>query len=479
VVREVNDIAGRKRASADLLVGEVGPTLVRLATPMAFGLAAVILFNVVDTLWVGRLGARELAAMSFTFPVVFTIMSLAMGLGIGTTSVVARAIGAGDRDQVRRLTSHALLLSVVLVTGFALLGLATVRPLFTALGADAETVELIADYMVPWYLGIGLVVVPMVGNAAIRATGDTKSPSVVMVISGLVNLVLDPILIFGLGPFPRLELQGAAIATVVSYGFAFAAGLWILGRRLGMIEWALPRLEALWASWRQLLYVGAPAALTNMLLPLSTAVITRVLAAHGASSVAAFGVGSRIEALSLIGMSSLSIAIAPFVGQNHGAGRPARVAAAIRYALRGSLILGGGIAAALALLARPIASLFTSDPEIAAEIATYLWMVPVSYGLLGASMIASSTFNAVNRPLQASAIVGARVFILAIPLTLAGSKFFGVVGVFAGIAIANGVIGLVARVVARRGFPSRSPAVMNSPTIATTGSYSRMLRTYS
>ena len=463
-MRELDDIGGRK-PTPDMLVGEVGSTLVRLATPMAFGLAAVILFNVVDTFWVGRLGSRELTAMSFTFPVVFSIMSLAMGLGIGTTSVVARAIGGGDKERVRRLTSHALLLSVVLVTGFALLGLATVRPLFAALGADAETIELIADYMVPWYLGIGLVVVPMVGNAAIRATGDTKSPSVVMVISGLVNLVLDPMLIFGFGPIPRLELRGAAIATVISYGFAFAAGLWILGRRLGMIEWALPRLEQLWTSWRQLLYVGAPAALTNMLLPLSTAVITRVLAVHGPSSVAAFGVGSRIEALSLIGMTSLSIAIAPFVGQNHGAGRPARVAAAIAFALRGSLLLGGGIAIVLALAARPIAALFTADAEIGAEIATYLWMVPVSYGLLGASMIASSAFNAVNRPFPASAIVGSRVFILAIPLAYAGSQLFGVVGVFAGIASANLLIGLVARLVARRGFPARAPAVVAVPVI--------------
>ena len=166
---------GRER-SARLLTEPVGPTLIRLALPMVVGLAAIILFTVVDTFFVGRLGATPLAAMSFCFPVNFVVYSVTMGIGIGTTSVISRAIGEGDQARVRRLTTHALVLALGTVTLIAGIGLVTMDPIFSAMGADATTLPLIREYMTPWLWGVGLLVIPMVGNSAIRATGDTVSP---------------------------------------------------------------------------------------------------------------------------------------------------------------------------------------------------------------------------------------------------------------------------------------------------------------
>ena len=177
---------------------------------MLIGIAAIVLFNVVDTFWVGQLGAAELAAMSFTFPVVMVVFSVSMGIGIGATAVIARALGHGDEDQVRRLTTDALLLANVAVTAVAIGGLLTMDPLFRALGADEATLVLIRQYMVPWYLGVGFLVIPMVGNSAIRATGDTKTPSYVMLVTGLVNAVLDPFLIFGWGHLTQRVGQAVA-----------------------------------------------------------------------------------------------------------------------------------------------------------------------------------------------------------------------------------------------------------------------------
>lgn len=411
---------------------------------MVLGIASVVLFNVVDTYWVSRLGDPELAAMTYTFPVVSVVMSLAMGLGIGTTSVVARAIGQGDDDRVRRLTTDSLLLSLVLVVVFALVGILTIRPLFGALGANSQTVEMLRDYMLPWYLGIGLIVIPIVGNSAVRATGDTKSPSLIMMVAGFVNMALDPIFIFGFGPIPRMELQGAAIATVISFGITTVAALYLLGPKLDMLRFRSVQLATLWQSWRQVITIGIPAAAANMLVPLSAGILTRILSEYGQDSVAGFGVATRIESLAMIGIGALSSSIAPFVGQNYGANQQQRVREAVVFTFRAAMVFGVLLAVVLAIFAAPIAQIFSESTEVTMVATHYLRIVPVGYGLLGVCMLVSSSFNAVNKPIAASSIIAARLFLFAVPLALLGAWLLDVPGIFAGIVIGNVIMGAIA-----------------------------------
>lgn len=428
----------------DLLNDPIGPTLIRLAVPMFVGISAIILFNIVDTFWVGKLGPEALAAMSYTFPVVTVVMSLAMGVGIGTTAVVARALGHGDRDEVQRLSTHALILANSVVVVVALVGLATITPLFRALGADDATIELIRQYMVPWYLGVGLLVIPMVGNSAIRATGDTKTPSYVMLVAGLVNAVLDPCLIFGWGPFPALGLTGAALATIASYAGALIAGLYVLVIREKLLVFVLPKLAELRDSWRRILAIGAPAAATNLLAPVSAGILTRMVSEHGLDAVAAYGVGTRIEGLALVGVSALSTAVTPFVAQNLGAGQCERIRGAIQFVGRAALAWGVAIALLLGLASRPLAGIFSESEIVVASASMYLLFVPFSYGPLGLATLVGSAFNALGRPLKASAIVFVRLVVLAVPLAWLGSREFGLPGLFGGIALANVLVGVVA-----------------------------------
>ena len=195
---------------------------------------AILLFAIVDTLYIGRLGAEPLAAMGFIFPINFVVMNLTRGLGIGVTSTIARAIGEGNQPKVQRLATDGLGLAVLIVTCLALIGLTQLNTIFSLLGAERDMLALISDYMIPWCLGVGFLIIPMIGVGILRATGDTKTPAIIMTIAGLINIVLDPLLIFGIGPFPRLELQGAALATVVSWVVAFAASLWILWKLGGV-----------------------------------------------------------------------------------------------------------------------------------------------------------------------------------------------------------------------------------------------------
>lgn len=433
-----------------LTEGPVGPALRRLAGPMVAGIVSIFLFNIVDTWFIGQLGAEPLAAMAFTFPVTSVVQAVTLGIGIGASAVIAQAIGQDQPERVRRLTTHALFLAVALVTALSLVGLWTIDPLFTALGAHPEVLPLIGDYMRPIYVGLGLLVVPMVGNAAIRATGDTKTPSLIMICAGGVNLVLDPLLIFGVGPFPRLELFGGALATVISWGITLVAALWVLARRERMLAFEWPRPAAVWASWRAILFVGLPAAATNLLVPVANGVLTRLVAAHGAPAVAGYGVGGRIEALALILPLAVSTALAPFVGQNFGAQHGDRIREALRLSMRFSVAWGLAVAALLALTGPTIGALFSDAPAVVETTALYLWIVPLSYGAYGVAMMVNTTLNAVSRPLRSGGLIVIRLFVLMLPLALLGDALFGVRGVFGGLSIANLLAGVVAWAFVRR-----------------------------
>jgi putative MATE family efflux protein len=284
---------------ATLIEGDVRSALISLAVPMSLGIVFLIALNLVDTYYVGRLGTEELAAISFTFPVIMLVMSATMGLGVGTTSAIARAIGSGDTRKIRRLTTHALILGVLVVALLSGLGLLTQRMVFASLGAERHVLDLVLEYMTIWLLGAAFLVIPMLGSGAIRATGDAKTPMFIMLGAAIVNGLLDPVLIFGLGPIPAMGLRGAALATLGARLLTFIAALWVLGPRLKMLEWHLPKLAELADSWRSILSVGIPAALTNMLAPVATGVMTALIATRGSAAVAAWGVDSRLEGLVL------------------------------------------------------------------------------------------------------------------------------------------------------------------------------------
>ncbi|MEZ4381054.1 MAG: MATE family efflux transporter [Nannocystaceae bacterium] len=431
-----------------LTADPVPGTLRRLAIPLMYGALAILGFNVVDTFFVGQISAEALAAVAFTFPVVFAVMSLGRGMGIGSSAVISRAIGAGDRERARVLTTASLLLATALVVVVAGIGLLTIDPLFTALGADPEHLALIHEYMEIWYYGVGFVVVPMVGNAAIRATGDTRTPSRVMITAAAANIVLDPLLIFGLGPIPALGIAGAALATALSYVITFAAALWILSSRERML--VRPPLRELPAAWRAILSIGGPAALTATLAPIATGWLTYLAATIDGDVVAAFGVVGRVEALAMIGVMGLSGVITPFMGQNLGAGLHPRIRAGYRYSLRFALLWGLGAAALLALTAPLIAAAFTDDPKVAAHITHLLWIAPISYGFAALVPVSASAANGLGRPLEATLLAVFRLLISVGLIAWLGAELYGAPGFFVAIALGNLAAGVFAWLRVRR-----------------------------
>ena len=411
---------------------------------MLVGIVSIALLNVIDTFFIGRLGATELAAMGFTLPVVMVIGSVTMGLGIGTTSAISRAIGAGHDEIVRRLTSHALLLAVSLVVLLSLIGAATIDPLFRAMGASDETLPLVREYMLVWYVGMVCLVVPMVGNSAIRATGDTRTPAAMMLGAAVVNIALDPLLIFGWGPVPGMGMCGAAIATVAARAVTLVVSLWVLVLRERMLQWQPTHPAVVVRDWILVLRVGLPSAATNLVVPISVGLLTAIVARSGEDAVAAYGAGSRLEMMMMMAPMALGAGLAPFAGQNWGAGLRHRLARALQLSNRFVMAWGVTMAVVAVVLAGPIAALFAPEPEVARMLRHYLWLVPLGFALQGMFMIASSTFNAIDQPLKATALAALRAPLVVVPAAWIGSELAGVEGVFAALALSNLVVGVAA-----------------------------------
>ena len=435
--------AGVRAVGATLTEGPVARVLAGLAGPMVIGMFSVVAFNLTDTYFVARLGTRELAAISFTFPVVSVMFGIAMGLGTGTISVVARAIGSGDQARVRRISSDSLVLSLLIVLAAAAIGMLTIDPLFRVLGAGDDVLPLIRQYMTIWYPGMVFLVIPMVANASIRASGDTKLPAFIMSSGTVVNMVLDPLLIFGLWGFPRWELKGAAIASVIARVLILISSLTMLHFHKRMLDFRPPGLRQLLDSWRQVTTLAIAASATNIMPSVAVAFVTRLIADYGAGAVAAWGAGSRVSHFVMIPIYALGSGLVPFVGQNWGAERYERVRQARRYAYRFCFLWGAVMVVILHLAAESIAVHLSTDDAVVGNIVQYLWIVPLGFGMMGIFLMTEETLNAIGRPAVATLTTAIHMFLLYAPLAYLGTRWWQMTGLFSGVAAADILAGFV------------------------------------
>jgi len=437
------------RKTSRLASGPVGQHLVTMTAPVLLGIATLMGQALIDAWFIGQVGIDSLAAYSFGFPILMIVTSVAIGLGAGTSSVVARALGRNDRKRARRLSTDSILLSFMITAAVSGVGIMTIDPLFRLLGAPLDIMPLIRGFMTIVYIGVPLLVVGMVGMASMRATGDTRLPGLLMVLASVLNIALDPILIFGLGPIPALGLNGAALAALLSRGAIFLGTVYFLRVRLRLVTLARPKREVLFRSWREILHVGLPAAGTNVIVPLGATLVTKMIAVFGPEAVAGFGVASRIESMMLVIYYAISSIIGPFVGQNLSARKEERILRALWLCMAFCIASGIGIAALLAALSGVLPGLFSDSADANRVTELFLWVVPVSYGAYGIVMVMNAAYNGLGRPMPGVWVSVMRILVLYVPLAFIAKQFFGVIGIFAAYAVANVVTGVVAYVWAR------------------------------
>jgi putative MATE family efflux protein len=360
--------------AAQLVADPLPRTIARVALPAVASSLLMTLFLSVDAFWIGtHVGAAGLAAASTAIFWIWLLVSVAEMISVGLTAVAARRYGEGRGKEAARTAGDALVLAMLLGLVCGAIGLAVLPHLFAIMETPAEVTALGTRYLGTYLLGAPLIFGFFAVDAAFRAAGDTRTSFLILFVSVAVTLVLDPALIVGWGPFPRLGVAGAAIATICTRAVAFVIGLTIVGKR-GVLKFGRPR----WATWRSIMRIGLPTAVTGTVFSLIYVLVTRTATQFGTPALAALGIGHRVESwLFMIGVG-FGAATAAIVGQNIGAGRVDRAERSGWLSVAFCSLFG--VAACVVELTIPehFSAIFSHDPAVIAEGAKYLRIAAIS-----------------------------------------------------------------------------------------------------
>jgi putative MATE family efflux protein len=438
----MND-AGDVLQARRLLITE-GPlpsVMRRLVVPSAIWYLLNYAFFIVDAFFVAKLGTTELAAMSLIFAVSAITITVAQGMGSALAAITSIYLGARMHVEAARLVTHTLLLSVLVAMVVALLGLPTIEPFFQVWGATPEQMVFVHEFMPIWYMGFGFLMVSTVAQSAIRATGDVKTPLWILLGTGALNVVLDPLLLFGHGPLPALGIQGVAIAGVVSRALAAVIGLWIVGRRdqlLRISDALQPR-----ASWVMIGRIAGPVVVQMGSLALTGVAILGIAASLGPEVVAAVGVGLRIDSILSALVMGLAIILPTFIGQNAGAGKPLRAGEGVVVGMRQVVVAQALIALAVAVAASSIGAAFSDDLRIRHAIWLFMLVVPIGHSAYALLTTSGGTLIALGR-MRSYLVLGLAPCVVSIALIWLGARMFGEVGMIVALPLARAAAGIVA-----------------------------------
>ena len=411
--------------------------MLRLAAPAVAMIACNFSFNLIDTIWVGRLiGPAALAAVSTAGFYVWVALNLGEMVEIGLTAVAARRHGERDAERAARVAAAAVIFAVMLGFVVAGVGLVVMDPMLRLMAVPAEVAAFGHEYLSTWLLGCPLVFGFFATEATFRAAGDTRTPFLVLAGSVGVSIVLDPLLIAGVGPFPRLGVEGAALASVMVRSVGFLVGF-VIAMRRHLLRFAAPD----WRAVPTVVRIGMPLALAGVLLSVIYMWLTRFTSQFGTPALAALGIGHKMEGLGFVAISGFSLAAGALVGQNLGAGQEGRAREAVRLTVIYCLLVTVPTAGAFLAIPAVLVSLFTGDPQVIRDGVLYLRVIAFaqigqSFELIleGALAGAGYTFwpQVVSTTLTASRI----------PLSAWWSRSFGLIGIWIALsatAIARGV----------------------------------------
>lgn len=430
---------------------------------MILGISSSLIAGLAEAYYLGLLGSEQLAALGFTFPVTAALMSITLGVSIGLSSVLAREVGGGHKDLIQRTTTGGLILATGIMILVTVLGLATLEPLFIALGADARTLPLVTSYMQLWYCSLVFMAIPSVGANALRATGDARISGALMVSGSVLQIGFAPVFIFGWLGLPELGMTGAALGNLIARFIICILTFYILSVQYTLINFKALTTTYLLQAWRRILVVSIPATATNLIGPISSGLIISLLANYSQEAVAGFAIASRIEALFVIPLFALSASIGPYVGQNWGAGATGRADTAMRLSFKWSLFWGLFVAVMLAVAAPTLIGLFDSNAEVTKTAEIYLMVLPITYGTWGIIMMTSAIFNALGYPLRSTMMSFIRMLGIYVPLALMFDHFFGMVGIFVAAAVANVLVAIIGYLWNRKTFKPHVTAVAFEP----------------
>ncbi|MEM9435230.1 MAG: MATE family efflux transporter [Pseudomonadota bacterium] len=430
---------------AKFLEGNLFRHITVMSLTASVGLMMIFVVDFVDMIFISMLGKAELAAaVGYAAAILFFTSSFGIGMSIAGGALVARALGEGDEAKARRLTTNSLIFGIFFGAIFAAVIWSQLELLTSLIGATGATQELSILYLSIIIPSLPLLMIGMMGGAILRAYGDARRAMMATILGGLVNAVLDPILIFGLD----LELTGAALASVAARAAMAGTALLPVLRYHGGLD--RPTLPGLARDFIPVFTIAVPAILTQLATPVGQAYVTRAMAEFGELAVAGMAVVSRLTPLSFAVLFALSGAVGPIIGQNFGAGRHDRV----RRSFTDGLIFTGLYvclaASVLFLLRQPILALFDAEGLSAELILLFCGPLALAFFFNGVIFLGNAAFNNLGHPYYSTVINWGRHTLGTIPFVLLGSLWFGAPGILIGQAIGGSVFAALAFVLAYR-----------------------------
>ncbi|MCD5407966.1 MATE family efflux transporter [Candidatus Bipolaricaulota bacterium] len=428
-----------------ILEGPILKTMVILAWPVMVSNALQALYNLIDAFWLGKVSTEALSAPTVAWPVIFTFMSLGIGFQMAGSTLVAQHTGAGDKAGADRAGTQVFSFLFFLACGASLVGFLLAPGILRLMRTPADVYPLAVSYLRIVAAGFPVMFGAFAFTGLLLGVGDTRTPMYLMGASVLANAVLDPLLIFGWGPFPELGVAGAAYATVASRGVAALIGVWLLSTgRVGIRlrgRWLLPR----WRWIKQILVVGGPNAIGLAGTSLGFVVLMGLVAGYGTTVVAAYGVGQRLIHLIHVAIWGATTALLTMVGQNLGADQLDRAEEIARRGIRGTFGVLAVLALVTVLLRVPLYRVFIADPAVIREGSRFMAIFGPSVPFFGLFAAASSVFRGSGHtvpPMVASLIRlwGSRIFLSWLLGYVVG---LGPVGLWLGMTLSNVVGGLL------------------------------------
>ncbi len=430
------------------------PTLAKqlfsMTWPMLFGVLSLMSFQLVDSAFIGQLGVLPLAVQGFTLPLQMVVIGIQVGLGIATTAVISKALGANETRYAKQLGGLVLMIGSVGVAIISVLIWLLRYPILSMLSAPDTVMPIIDSYWPWWLLSSWTGAFLYFYYSICRAHGNTMLPGTMMMITSGVNLILDPIFIFTLD----LGINGAALATIA----AFSLGILVVAPRVKKNHWATTQWQDLNVikSVRSIGNIMGPAMVSQLLPPLSSMLATKLLAGFGTAAVAAWALGSRFEFFAIVSVLALTMSLPPMVGRLLGAKNYGDIQSLVSIAVKFILSFQLLIAVITFAVANPLALLMTSDIQVEQVLEMHLMIVPISLGSLGVCMLMVSVCNALGKSYTALTVSALRLFVFFLPCLWVGSQLGGIRGLLLGACLGNICAGIAAYLTYRRTIASLS-----------------------
>ncbi|MDZ7725163.1 MAG: MATE family efflux transporter [candidate division KSB1 bacterium] len=417
----------------------------KISGPAIGSMLIIMVFNLIDIWWVSKLGAEALAGISAASFILWALQALATLAGTGINSLVARYIGSGRRSHASTCIGQGLLLTVLLSVVLTLLGLIFQKSIFTKMGLEGMIFQHAIDYQSIILYGLFAIFTAFAVDSAFRGTGDTHTPLKVIAAGLTLNMILDPLLIFGYGPFPELQAGGAALATVIAHLLIAVILIFLLPRRSLhiAIHWKRHSLVH-FPMLKRIIHIGSPIAFNGVMFCLSYMILTTIITDYGYNSLAALGLGHRIEGISYNMSVGFSFAAATLVGQYLGARRPRTAEKAAWLCVLYISIILAILSIVFYFFGSSLIRLFISDPAVIAEGADYLKIIAIFEIFLGFEIVLEGAFGGAGNSLPPM-MIAAPLTWLRIPLALflAGTLGWGSTGIWWAISLTTGLKGII------------------------------------